>query len=371
MNQQPIYFPGLNGLRSISAMAVVISHITLSLKELGLDPFIFGSFDDGSPRGLLLAGYGVSIFFVISGFLITYLLLVEKEIQPINIKKFYVRRALRIWPLYYLYFGVAIFILIAFCFTIKIKTLFLYFFFAANVPFIMGCTTPFLAHYWSIAVEEQFYLFWPWIIKKSKYLISLIIILLFILVGIKITAHFFHPGSLLETTIHITRFHCMLIGALGCILYRQNNKIFLLIIDNKVTQIISWLILFMVVINKYHFISLIDNEIISVISLFLIIGQIKQRNRIVNLELGIFNFLGKISYGIYVIHPILIFLISKIINILVVTTVYKYIFIYILVTAFTLLLAYISYEFFEKKFLKMKIRYTIVKSNATPDNEIH
>lgn len=61
-----IYFPGLNGLRAIAAISVVISHITLSLKEFGLNPAIFGSFKDGKPIGLLLAGYGVTIFFVLA-----------------------------------------------------------------------------------------------------------------------------------------------------------------------------------------------------------------------------------------------------------------------------------------------------------------
>lgn len=62
MKDKPIYFPGLNGLRAIASIAVVISHITLGLKEFNLDPFIFGALQDGKPKGLFLAGYGVSIF---------------------------------------------------------------------------------------------------------------------------------------------------------------------------------------------------------------------------------------------------------------------------------------------------------------------
>src|SRR4051812_16240676 len=99
-----LHFSGLNGLRAIAAIAVVFAHTTTGLYSFGLDCFIFGKYPDGNPKSTLLAGFGVSIFFALSGFLITYLLLEEKRQKEINIKNFYIRRILRIWPLYYLYF---------------------------------------------------------------------------------------------------------------------------------------------------------------------------------------------------------------------------------------------------------------------------
>jgi peptidoglycan/LPS O-acetylase OafA/YrhL len=98
-----IYLPGLNGIRAIAALAVVVSHTTLHLGLFGLDPHLFGN-GDGRPRTLDMAGFGVTMFFALSGFLITYLLCREKEIAQVNVKKFYARRILRIWPLYYAYF---------------------------------------------------------------------------------------------------------------------------------------------------------------------------------------------------------------------------------------------------------------------------
>src|SRR6478735_4462608 len=89
-----IHLKGLNGIRAIAALAVVFSHLGLSQLDFGIP----------TKNSIDLAGYGVSIFFSLSGFLITYLLLIEKErFGDIQIRQFYVRRILRIWPLYYFY----------------------------------------------------------------------------------------------------------------------------------------------------------------------------------------------------------------------------------------------------------------------------
>ena len=346
-------------------MAVVISHITLALKQFNLNPHIFGSTKDGNPLGLFLAEYGVSIFFVLSGFLITFLLQAEKDHQAIDIKKFYLRRILRIWPLYYLYLIISIIVIITLGLELNLKLLFLYLFYAANVPFILKTALPFLAHYWSLGVEEQFYLFWPWVNKKIKSLVISIVLLIFILIGTKVLLHLFYPNSILESAIHITRFHCMMIGALGAVLYKKENKLFLKTADNKITQSICWLIVLMAVLNKFHIASFIDNEIISVVAILLIIGQIRIKNRVVNLEINIMDFLGKISYGIYIIHPLLIFLFSKILSNLTIYTPIKYIIVYCVITGTTIILSYLSYAYIESYFLKFKRRFEVVKSLPT------
>src|SRR5262245_23508948 len=97
MDKEKIYFPNLNGLRFIAAFLVIIHHLeqfklTFKMDNYWNVPFI-------EPIGRL----GVVLFFVLSGFLITYLLLAEENIKGgISIKSFYVRRILRIWPLYFL-----------------------------------------------------------------------------------------------------------------------------------------------------------------------------------------------------------------------------------------------------------------------------
>ncbi|MEP7254550.1 MAG: acyltransferase [Ferruginibacter sp.] len=365
MNNKPIYFPGLNGLRAIAAIAVVMTHITLKLDEFGLDPFIFGMHKDGTPKGVYLGSYGVTIFFVLSGFLITYLLTEEKAQTGISVKKFYFRRILRIWPLYYLYLAVSIITILVFNLGLNRESLFFYIFYAANIPSILVTSLPLLGHYWSLGVEEQFYLFWPWVIKKIHNPVLPILTAIITLIVVKALLHFYYPDSLLESVIHITRFHCMMIGALGAIFYRQNNKLFLKIIDNKITQIAGWGVILLVAINRFHFISVIDNEVISVVSLFLIIGQINIKNRIINLEKNLFDYLGKISYGIYVIHPLLIFLFSKLFFQLNVQPFYKYFIVFFVIIATTILTAHLSFTYFEKYFMNFKKRFVLIKSSAT------
>ena len=93
-----VYLPGLNGVRFIAASMVMVSHIEQGKSTVGLANW----FSEEHPliyRGEL----GVTLFFVLSGFLISYLLLTEfKTTQTISIRNFYIRRVLRIWPLYFL-----------------------------------------------------------------------------------------------------------------------------------------------------------------------------------------------------------------------------------------------------------------------------
>ena len=156
-----IYLPGLNGLRALAAISVLVSHIFQNtFGNWGLKYLRLPLFTDG-----------VTLFFVISGFLITYLLMQElSKTKTIDIPKFYVRRILRIWPIYYLY----IFVVIGVLFWVGNEsdilnyTLLYYVFFAANIPFLSAAGIALIVHYWSIGVEEQFYLFWPWLVKLSK-----------------------------------------------------------------------------------------------------------------------------------------------------------------------------------------------------------
>lgn len=110
MENKPVFLSGLNGIRTIAAIGVMVSHINLALNKFNItNTSLFGFNKEHKPGGWLLGEHGVTMFFVLSGFLITFLLYKEFEkTGTINIKAFYIRRILRIWPLYYLYFFIAI-----------------------------------------------------------------------------------------------------------------------------------------------------------------------------------------------------------------------------------------------------------------------
>ncbi|NRB70857.1 MAG: acyltransferase, partial [Xanthomonadales bacterium] len=107
MTEKPLYFPNLNGLRFIAALMVIVYHLERLKANMGLDG-LWGKAAFVSLFGKL----GVVLFFVLSGFLITYLLLAEeKRFAKIDLTSFYLRRVLRIWPLYFFIIFLGFFVL--------------------------------------------------------------------------------------------------------------------------------------------------------------------------------------------------------------------------------------------------------------------
>ena len=139
--------PSLDGWRAVSIGLVLVQHSTMAAGfPPALTPWI-KRFDLGS--------LGVQFFFVISGFLITWLLLQEQARHGrISLKHFYLRRALRILPVYFFY------LFVLGCLTRYEQPGYLW---AANLTFTTNYFWPpeGTAHFWSLGVEEQFYLLWP------------------------------------------------------------------------------------------------------------------------------------------------------------------------------------------------------------------
>jgi peptidoglycan/LPS O-acetylase OafA/YrhL len=164
-----LYFPGLNGLRAVAASLVVLGHYDQVAKRYGLPTMV-----PNEEITLGLSINAVGIFFVLSGFLLTYLLMAEKAKHGrIALGKFYMRRILRIWPLYYiiLLIGFGLFPLLEFAhapgYVIGLEqdgigTLLLYIFMLPHVVFAyINNEIVVVSVLWSIGVEETFYLFWP------------------------------------------------------------------------------------------------------------------------------------------------------------------------------------------------------------------
>ena len=186
IQKNKIFFPNLDGLRFVCFLAVFLYHCNETIFPKIYNPKITSVLNFLFRNGNL----GVNIFFVLSGFLITFLLIKEKEFKnTISLKNFYVRRILRIWPLFYLcvFLGFAVFPFFKYR-TIpspfELSNFWSYIFFAGNFNFIKIWPAPpdalNLIVLWSVAVEEQFYLTWPIILKyfsKKTYPYIFIIII--------------------------------------------------------------------------------------------------------------------------------------------------------------------------------------------------
>jgi len=142
----------LDGIRGLAIGLVLIYH--------------FVSASLGPLRRVAESGWvGVDLFFVLSGFLITRILLSSRG-APHYFRNFYARRALRVWPLYY--------VILAFAFVgtralpvrmhVGASLLPFYLTFTQNIVGTVGFGPWAVAHTWSLAIEEQFYLVWPWVV---------------------------------------------------------------------------------------------------------------------------------------------------------------------------------------------------------------
>jgi peptidoglycan/LPS O-acetylase OafA/YrhL len=142
----PSRIPSLDGLRALSISFVLLGHFAFSAGF----PIHRSWWTDA------YAPYGVRIFFVISGFLITTLLMEERErTGRIDLKQFYIRRAYRILPAAYLYMIV---VTIVFCSSLPYEYLVAAYTYLTSYAFHVPWV---LRHLWSLSVEEQFYLAWP------------------------------------------------------------------------------------------------------------------------------------------------------------------------------------------------------------------
>lgn len=358
--EQQVHLKGLNGIRAIAALAVVVSHTLQFSKHFGLPV----------NTGIDLAGFGVTIFFSLSGFLITYLLLLEKQkFSTINIKAFYFRRILRIWPLYYFYLLLCVIVIIVFHLVPLPGPLIYYIILCAYVPFISGTDLPSLGHYWSLGVEEQFYLFWPWIVKNANNLIKFLLIFIACFLLAKVGLRIFHSKTGIlwpYTLIHVCRFECMAIGALGAVFFFRDNLVFKKIAFNPLAQILAWAMICLMAVNRFHIASIIDSDIVAVVTVILIVNVAANKKSIIKLDFGIFNFLGKISYGIYVYHPLILAFSVEIIGQFLrnAGSTEKYLLLFLYVFILTVLVAWLSYNLFEKRFLMLKSKFALIKSSS-------
>lgn len=372
MSSLPHQLPNLNSIRFFAAVAVIIAHVELVKKSYNL-------INIQNSLGFL-GDWGVNFFFSLSGFLITYLLILEKnKNKSIQIKHFYFRRIFRIWPLYY--WILALSVLLSFILINKspliadfnLKAL------VYNILLLPQIAKSYIhqsfssAVLWSIGVEELFYLFFPllFISLKSKPIFKLsigIAILLLAKICIMPLCYKLLGAEASKAPINLismTRFEIMLTGSLFAFWASQN-----------ITYINSKLMCFWIGLAGLFFFSsfsflpklyapenawgpiLISVLIPFFLSVFMsvILSYLAFSSKLkFALSNRFLDFGGKISYGLYVYHPLVLILISYLFPTLLKSSVPG---LFLLITLLiTILISALSYEYFEKPFLKVSSKY--------------
>ena len=375
MRKQKIYFPNLNGLRFIAAFLVIIHHIEQIKSRFKIENY----WGEGGIAFIGIIGkLGVVLFFVLSGFLITYLLLAEEHsFKKINIRQFYMRRILRIWPLYFLIIVLAFFVLPNFeiftypgfgkdiIYSNLLWKLILYAIFFPNLVITLFGIVPYASQTWSIGTEEQFYLIWPVLIKYlKKYRILLMLTIIVTYLAFKFFlqtsfANYLPYKDVISSFWNTFPIDCMAIGGLYSILLFQKSKLLKYLLRNDLFYFSICLVtLFMI---KGVYIPYIHYEFYSVL-FGLIILNFSANNKIkISLENKALNYLGNISYGLYIYHPIGIVLAISISILIGFNTNWL---LYPLSLLLTIIIAGLSYKYFENWFLKYKKRFSSILSGS-------
>ncbi len=368
-----IYFENFDGLRTIAFLMVFFSHtwrnLYYSTPFESLNFYLSKLFDVGS--------LGVNLFFVLSGFLITYLLLIEKkDTGTIDIKNFYFRRILRIWPVYFTVVIAGIFFLPLLIpalreefFAISPSSIARYLFFMVNFDHILyGIDFRWASVLWSVSVEEQFYLIWPLVLlvtnkKNLPYVLWTFIIISF-------SYRFMHFGSYRKVNYHtIACMGDLAMGAFGAYMTFFNEQakslfsripiainisiyIFgaiLLIFRNEIFSG-QYLVPFIGLLGSTYFLYIILEQSYNQLSFFKMENSVFMTN------------MGKYTYGLYCYHFFAIFFVNFFRGVFGLNP--KNTGYFLFASLFALLLSYIiakvSYYKLELPFLRLKQRFSYV-----------
>ncbi len=361
-----IYFPNLNALRFIAATLVIVHHVEQFKQILGFNNYF------NNPFIKTIGRTSVLLFFVLSGYLITYLLLTEKKVsQNINITNFYIRRILRIWPLYFIILALSFFLLPNIQFfdlgvlSDKLNDRFwiklLYFvFFLPNLALAVFPIIPFASQLWSVGYEEQFYLVWPILIKTKQNKTKLFAVIIVVFLILKISVYTVLKDYLiqekffksLEFFFEIPSVDCMVIGAWFAYLLFQKDKV-LKWLFHKNTQTITYILLVLFIGNGV-FIPFLNTQLYSVLFGITILNLSANQNTILNLENKVTNFLGKISFGIYMYHTIVIVLVLKSLSHF---NIHNVILENLISILLTITISHLSYQYIEERIIKLKSKF--------------
>jgi len=350
MNLKLKHYNELDGVRAIAVIMVMFYHffqdintsneILVTLKKISL----FGK-------------TGVSLFFVLSGFLITRILLNTKKNNS-YFKSFYIRRILRIFPLYYFFLILYYFVLplLPERFFASFSEQIWYWVFLQNFALTFDWKSIGPNHYWSLSVEEHFYLFWPLIIyyfpvKKIKWGIISLCVISFL------TRIILIKNNIEESQFTLARFDELAIGSFLAVLELENK-----LTSNKKKFLLAFAIFLIPLIfisfrngnyslfdssTRYLVLGLVYGSFIGIVI------SLNTQNWLKNLlKTNFMRFTGKISFGLYVYHPICFMLIVQYLKIS------NLALNFFLSFGFAYIISILSYNLLEKRFLKLKDQFS-------------
>jgi peptidoglycan/LPS O-acetylase OafA/YrhL len=294
---QKKHLPSLDGIRAIAVLLVVFYHLNVP----------------GVPGGM-----GVLIFFVLSGFLITWLLLKEEEkFGHISLKLFYARRTLRIFPAFYVYWFLFIgLLIISHRHIFRAQAICSFFYINNYYQAIFGDPNTGLSHTWSLGVEEQFYLLWPvtfLLLKNNRRRIQFLlwsIAAVWVYREILIFGLHRSQGYIYEA--FDTRADHLMIGCILAVALRETVwlRLWHLLVDSPWRM---WLTVAGLVISATlsHFLHTIYRDSLAfIVDPLLAASLIVQSTAYSTAALGKMlnwrwvSYLGLISYSIYLYHPL-------------------------------------------------------------------
>ncbi|MBC7450253.1 MAG: acyltransferase, partial [Cytophagales bacterium] len=297
-----INYPSLNGLRAISILLVLLHHLSIQNQSL------FGKTYDQKGNSLFIdflqdGHMGVNIFFVISGFLITSLLLQEEQnTSTISLKQFYIKRTLRIFPAYY-------FLLIVYFFAQLLGYLKInneaWFTAITFTKYFNWQEDWFTSHGWSLSIEEHFYLFWPLIFLAGDTLRKITCVLLIIAVLI-LRRYVYIVPWINDLTIFL-RIDAIAIGCL-CALYLKEIIKIISPWWNRIFYVSIAVLFYLEYCSTVHYKNFIfrsfgythgtfANIFIALIMLYSVFGPKGIWFKLLNTR--VLNYIGLLSYSLY------------------------------------------------------------------------
>jgi peptidoglycan/LPS O-acetylase OafA/YrhL len=368
-NSAAFYRPELDSLRFFAFFAVFITHTLPSVPQFYSAhhfPRVAGELLQSISRA---GAYGVDLFFLLSSYLITELLLREKDATGrLDVLAFYKRRILRIWPLYFTFIGIAwALTLVDRTQQLSVSYVAAFLLLAGNwISAINGNPQSVIAPLWSVSVEEQFYLLWPLLVRKAR-ISALATSALAMLAASSIFRYIFFLAGWTDLRKNtLTRLEPMALGILIAVALRLRVLRQLSAVGRTVALAAGtacWLLV-------AEFSNLDFSQLGTMLGYPLIaIGAAAiflwcVGNSAPFLRSPTLVYLGKISYGLYVFHMLGIRIGIAILGGF--TSRFSgFIAYWLFALIATIVMASISYFALERPFLRLKSRYTVVQSRSS------